>query len=136
MGFAAPGAGEACGHTPPGNHQLDPLGRHAGLCNKGLYTKWHDRVRDHIALTARQAGFTAQIEQNMFLPSQTQEDGEPALGSVRPIHQAGVHIIEPSRAELWLDVHTHIVSLGLPIARDLLREKTNKVQTLWPVTWV
>ena len=64
MGFAAPGAGEGCGRTPPGgkrcNHPLDTLGRHAGICNKGLYTKRHDRIRDRIALvvTRRESRFT------------------------------------------------------------------------------
>ena len=42
-------------------------------------------MRDHIALVARQAGLTAQIEQNMFVPGQTLDDGQPAPGSVRPI---------------------------------------------------
>ena len=34
----------------------------------------HDLVRDHIAKVARQAGLTAQIEQKMLIPGQTQED--------------------------------------------------------------
>ena len=59
-------AGHKCGRTPQGgkpcNTVLDEFGRHAGLCNKGLYTKRHDLVRDHIAKVARQAGLTAQIE--------------------------------------------------------------------------
>ena len=116
LGFNAPGAGEPCGRTPPGgkrcNHILDPLGRHAGLCNKGLHTCRHDRVRDHIALVARQAGLTVQVEQNMFVPGQTQDDGMPAPGSVRPIHRADLHIIEPTGSELWLDMRIHTVAQG------------------------
>ena len=115
---------------PPGgkrcNHILDALGRHAGLCNKGLYTRRHDRVRDHIALVARQAGLTAQVEQNMFVPGQTLEDGEPAPGSVRPIHRADLHVIEPTGSELWLDVRIHTVAPGLPVTRELLREEQTK----------
>ena len=114
LGFNAPRAGEPCGRTPPGgkrcNHTLDPLGRHAGLCYKGLYTRRHDRVRDHIALVARQAGLTVQVEQNTFVPGQTLDDGMPAPGSVRPIHRADLHIIEPTGSELWLDVCTHTVA--------------------------
>ena len=93
---------------------LDPLARHAGLCNKGLYTRRHDRVRDHIALVARQAGLTAQVEQNMFVPGQTLDDGQPAPGSVRPIHRADLHIIEPTGSELWLDVRIHTVAPKSP----------------------
>ena len=130
LGFDAPGAGEPCGRTPPRgkrcNHPLDPLGRHARLCNKGLYTRRHDRVRDHVALVARQAGLTAQTEQNVFVQGQTLEDGEPAPGSVKPIHRTDVHIIEPSGSELLLDVHIHTFAAGLPIARELLREEQTK----------
>ena len=133
LGFNAPGAGEPCGRTPPGgkrcNHILDPLGRHAGLCNKGLYTRRHDRVRDHIALVARQAGLTAQVEQNMFVPGQTLEDGQPAPGSVRPIHRADLHIIEPTGSELWLDVRIHTVAPDRPVARELLREEQTKCRS-------
>ena len=92
------------------------------------HTRRHDRVRDHIALVARQAGLTAQTEQNMFVPGQTLEDGEPAPGSVRPIHRADLHIIETIGSELWLDVRIwldmriHTVAPGLPVARELLRE--------------
>ena len=72
LGFPAPGAGQKCGRTPQGgkpcNAILDDFGRHAGLCNKGLYTRRHDQVRDHIAKVARQAGLTAQIEQKMLIP--------------------------------------------------------------------
>ena len=133
LGMPAPGAGEPCGRTPPGgkrcNHLLDPLARHAGLCNKGLYTRRHDRVRDHLALVARQAGLTAQVEQNMFVPGQTLEDGQPAPGSVRPIHRADLHIIEPSGSELWLDVRIHTVAPNLPVTRELLREEQTKCRS-------
>ena len=73
-------------HPPKGkpcNTILDEFGRHAGLCNKGLHTRRHDLVRDHIAKVARQAGLTAEIEQKMLIPGQTQEDGEPQCGQSR-----------------------------------------------------
>ena len=82
-----------------------------------------DRVRDHIALVARQAGFTAQTEQNVWVQGRTLEGGEPAPGSVRPIHRADLHIIEPASSELWLNVRVHTVVVGLPVARVLLREE-------------
>ena len=64
---------------------------------------------------------------NMFLPGQTQEHGELVLGSVRPLHRADVHnIVEPSGAELWLDVRIHTVNPNVPIARELLREEQTK----------
>ena len=126
-GFPAPGAGQKCGRTPQGgkpcNAILDDFGRHAGLCNKGLYTRRHDQVRDHIAKVARQAGLTAQIEQKMLIPGQTQEDGEPAPGSVRPLHRADVHIIEPTGSDIWIDVRIHTAHVEQPIGRDLLREE-------------
>ena len=100
--------GIKCGRTPQGgrpcNAILDDFGRHAGLCNKGLYTRRHDLARDHIA---KVAGLTAQIEQKMLIPGQTQEDGEPAPGSVRPLRRADVHVIEPAGSEIWIDVRTH-----------------------------
>ena len=130
LGFPAPGAGQKCGRTPQGgkpcNAILDDFGRHAGLCNKGLYTRRHDQVRDHIAKVARQAGLTAQIEQKMLIPGQTQEDGEPAPGSVRPLHRADVHIIEPAGSEIWIDVRIHTAHVDQPIGRDLLREEHTK----------
>ena len=46
----------------------------------------------------------------MLIPDQIQEDGQPAPGSVRPVHRADVHIIEPQGSELWLDVKIHTVS--------------------------
>ena len=130
LGFPAPGAGQKCGRTPQGgkpcNAILDDFGRHAGLCNKGLYTRRHDQVRDHIAKVARQAGLTAQIEQKMLIPGQTQEDGEPAPGSVRPLHRADAHIIEPAGSEIWIDVRIHTAHIDQPIGRDLLREEHTK----------
>ena len=105
LGLDALGAGEPCGKRC--NHILDLLGRHAGLCNKSLYSRRHERVSDHMALVASQARLTAQTEQNKCVQGQTLEDGEPAPGSVRPVHRADLHIIEPSGSELWLDVRTH-----------------------------
>ena len=91
LGFPAFGAGQQCGRTPPGGkrcqHILDPYGRHAACCTKGLHTRRHDRIRDLIAKLARQAGLTATTEQAMLIPDQIQEDGQPAPGSVRPIHR-------------------------------------------------
>ena len=131
-GASPRGRGTLWSDTPGGkrcNHILDPLARHAGLCNKGLYTRRHDRVRDHIALVARQAGLTAQIEQNMFIPGQTLEDGQPAPGSVRPIHRADLRIIEPKGSELWLDVRIHTVAPNVPVTRELLREEQTKCRS-------
>ena len=75
-------------------------------------------------------------EQNMYVPGQILDDGEPAPGSVRPIHRADLHIIEPAGSELGLDVRIHTVAPGLLVARELLREKKNQVQSIWPETWV
>ena len=115
---------------PPGGkrcqHILDPYGRHAAYCTKGLHTRRHDRIRDLITKLARQAGLTANTEQAMLIPDQLQEDGQPAPGSVRPIHRADVHIIEPQGSELWLDVKIHTVGPDLPMAKELLREELTK----------
>ena len=62
----------------------------------------------------------------MLIPDQIQEDGQPAPGSVRPIHRADVHIIEPQGSELWLDVKIHTVSPDLIVTRELLREEMIK----------
>ena len=115
---------------PPGGkqcqHILDPYGRHAACCTKGLHTRRHDRIRDLIAKLARQAGLTATTEQAMLIPDQFQEDGQPAPGSVRPIHRADVHVIEPQGSELWLDVKIHTVNPDLAVAKELLREEMTK----------
>ena len=130
LGFPAPGTGQQCGRTPPGGkrcpHILDPYGRHAACCTKGLHTRRHDRVRDLITKLARQAGLAATTEQAMLIPDQIQEDGQPAPGSVRPIHRADIHIIEPQGSELWLDVKIHAVSPDLLVNRELLREEMIK----------
>ena len=62
----------------------------------------------------------------MLIPDQLQEDGQPAPGSVRPIHRADVHIIEPRGSELWLDVKMHTVNPDLTVAEELLREELTK----------
>ena len=62
----------------------------------------------------------------MLIPDQIQEDGQPAQGSVRPIHRADVHIIEPQSSELWLDVKIHTVGPDLSVAKELLREEMTK----------
>ena len=54
-------------------------------------------------------------------------DGQPAPGSVRPIHRANIHIIEPAGSELWLDVKIHTVAPELGVAKELLRaEQTER----------
>ena len=130
LGFPAPGTGQQCGRTPPGgkrcSHILDSYGRHAACCTKGLHTRRHDRIRDLLTKLARQAGLTATTEQAMLIPDQMQEDGQPAPGSVRPIHRADIHIIEPQGSELWLDVKIHTVSPDLVVNRELLREEMTK----------
>ena len=133
MGFQAPGAGFKCGRTPQGgkpcNAILDEFGRHAGLCNKGLYTRTtRCRARPH-----RKGGQTGRPHSpdrtEMLIPGQTQEDGEPAPGSVRPLHRADVHIIEPAGTEIWIDVRIHTAHVDQPISRDLLREEQQKCRT-------
>ena len=59
----------------------------------------------------------------MLIPDQIQEHGQPAPGSVRPIHRADVHIIEPQGSELWLDVKIHTVNLDLNVAKELLEKR-------------
>ena len=63
---------------------------------------------------------------DMSRPDQIQADGQPAPGSVRPIHRADIHIIEPQGSELWLDVKIHTVGPDLPVNRELLREEMTK----------
>ena len=130
LGYPAPGTGQQCGRTPPGGkqcqHILDPYGRHAACCTKGLYTRRHDRIRDLTTKLARQAGLTATNEQAMLIPDQKQEDGQLAPGSVRPIHRADIHFIEPQGSELWLDVKIHTVTPDLVVTKELLREELAK----------
>ena len=124
LGFLAPGTHQRCGRTPPGGtqcaHILDPYGRHAACCTKGLHTRRHDRIRDLLTKLARQAGLTAATEQTMFIPDQIMPHGQPAPGSVRPIHRADVHVIEPQGSELWLGVKIHTVAPELSVAKELL----------------
>ena len=90
LGYPAPGMGQRCGKTPPRGkqltHILDPHGRRAACCTKGLHTRRHDRTRNLLTKLARQA------EQAMLIPDQILSDGQPAPGSVRPIHRADIHI--------------------------------------------
>ena len=79
-----------------------------------------------ITKLARQAGLTATTEQAMLIPDQLQEDGQLAPGSVRPIHRADIHIIEPQGSELWLDVKIHTVNPDFVVAKELLREELTK----------
>ena len=62
----------------------------------------------------------------MLIPDQLQEDGQPAPGSVHPIHRADVHIIEPQGSKLWLDVKIHTVNPDLTVVKELLREELTK----------
>ena len=114
--------------NPPGGTQcqllLDLHERHAACCTKGLHTRLHDRIRDLITKLAWQAGLTATTEQAVLIPDQTQRDGQPAPGSVRPIHRADVHIIEPQGSELWLDVKIHTVAPEHSVPKELPEELT------------
>ena len=70
---------------------------------------------------ARQAGLAAQVERKMLILGQTQDDGEPAPGSVRPLHRADLHIIEPTGTEIWIDVRIHTAHVDhQPIGKDIL----------------
>ena len=80
-------------------------------------------IYDLITKLARQADLTATTEQAMLIPDQIQPDGQPAPGSVRPIHGADVRILEPQGAELWLDVKIHTVAPDHSVAKELLREE-------------
>ena len=93
LGYPASGTGQRRGRTPPPG----TFGRHAACCTKGLHTRRHDHIRDLITKLARQAGLTATTEQAMFIQDQIMPDGQPAPGSVRPIHSADVHITEVDR---------------------------------------
>ena len=94
LGFPAPGTGQQSGRTPPGGkrcqHILDPYGRHAACCTKGLHTRRHDRIRDLIVKLARQAGLTATAEQAMLMPLSTLSDSywanppSPPINSILP----------------------------------------------------
>ena len=57
-------------------------------------------------------------------------------GSVRPIHRADVHIIEPQGSELWLDVKIHAVGPELNVAKELLREEQTKCNGIWSKKWL
>ena len=129
LGYPAPGTGQRCGHTPPGGQTVPAHSRPIWAtccCTKGLHTRRHDRIRDLIARLARQAGLTATTDQAMLIPDQIQSDGQPAPGSVRPIHRADVHIIEPQGSELWLDVKIHTVNHDRSVAKEFLREELTK----------
>ena len=108
---------QPCGHylydglpkilTPDGTPiQRSPSGTHSGAARQ----------------LARQAGLTASTEQATVILDQIMPDGQPAPGSVRPIHRADVHIIEPGGSELWLDIKIDTVAPNLAIAKELLRD--------------
>ena len=128
LGYPAPGTGQRCGRTPPGGkqctHILDPFGRHAACCTKGLHTRRHDRIKNLLIKLAQQVGLAATTEQAMLILDQLTQDGLPAPGSVRPIHRTDVHIIEPQGSELWLDV-----KIELNVAKELLREEQTKYRS-------
>ena len=95
------------------------------LQQRAPHKKARSRQRtDHKA--CRQAGLTATAEQAMLIPDQIMPDGQPAPGSVRPIHTADVHIIEPQGSELWLDVKILTMGPELSVAKELLREELTK----------
>ena len=136
LGFPAPGTGQQCGRNPPGGkrcqHILDSFGRHAACCTKGLHTRRHDRIRDLLTKLARQAGMTATAEQAMLIPDQIREDGQPAPGSVRPIHRADVHIIEPQGSELWLGRQNPHCRARSPCCPRTSPRRDDKMQGIWP----
>ena len=129
--LSCPGHGTTMWQDPPGGkqcpHILDPYGRHAACCTKSLHTRRHDCIRDLLTKLEKQAGLTAATEQTIRIPDQIMPDGQPAPGSVRPIHRADVHIIErPQGSELWLDVKIHTRGPELSVAKELLSEEQTK----------
>ena len=80
---------------PPGSkqcqHLLDPYGRHAVCCTKGLHTCRHDRIRDFLTKLARQAGLTATTEQAMLIPDQIQPDGQRGQCTPDPLDGCAHH---------------------------------------------
>ena len=136
LGFSCPGrvflprARVNSAAEPPGGKAVPahsrPLRATRRMLHQGTSHSRHDRIRDLITKLARQAGLTATTEQATLIPDQLQEDGQPAPGSVRPIHRADVHIIEPQGSELWLDVKIHTVNPDLTVAKELLREEMTK----------
>ena len=96
LGCDAPGAGRP--RARPGcSAELDPFGIHAASCNWRQVCKRHDRLRDHLAVAARQAGMAVVTEQNMAI--------EPDVpGTVWGIRRADVRIIETDGRQLWVDV--------------------------------
>ena len=116
--FGYPAGGKQCAQI------LDPYGRHAACCTKGLHTlqtRSH-QGSDHQTCGKPGKGLTA-TEQAMLIPDQIMADGQPAPGSVRPIHRADVHINEPQGSEIWLDVKIHTMAPELSVAKELLREE-------------
>ena len=108
------------------NQKLDTNGRHASCCSKGLYMRLHDRIRDLVAgQNHLPSVLDPQVEQNMYIPGYLQGDGLPAPGSVRPIHRADVHIVEPDGEELSLHVGVPAVApdSDCDSGREILREE-------------
>ena len=64
---------------------------------RGRSVKRCDKLRDHLAAAARQAGMAAVTEQNMTIESE-------APGTVRGIHRADVRMIENEGRQMWIDV--------------------------------
>ena len=124
--ISCPGHGKALWPNPPRGQATPTHPRPMWSRCSMLHIRRHDRTRDLITKLARQAGLTATTEQAMLIPDQIQQDGQPAPGSVRPIHRADVHIIEPQGSELWLDVKIHTVAPEHSIAKELLREELTK----------
>ena len=87
------GASGRPGCTP----ELDAFGLHAASCNWGQVCKKHDKLRDHLAHAAREAGMAAITDHNMAIDAD-------ASGAVRGIHRADVRIIESDGRQLWVDV--------------------------------
>ena len=115
--------------APPGGkqctHILDPFGRHAACCTKGLHTRRHDRIRDLITKLARQTGLTTTIEQAMLIPDQILPDGQPApAASARSTEQTS--IVWGPRGRNYGSMSRSTVAPELSVAKEFLREEQNK----------
>ena len=130
LGYPAPGTGQRCCRTPPAGNAhkrwTNSADMRFAVTPDDLIAS--DSWSNLLANFARQAGLTATTDQAMALliPDQIMPDGQPAPGSVRPIHRADVHIIDPVGSELWLDVKIHTVAPDLAIAKELPREEQTK----------
>ena len=88
-----------------GDHTLRPCLQTVSFPEIGIPSPGHrTKMWKKITKLARQAGLTATTEQAMLIPDHVMPEGQPAPGSIRPIHRADIHFVEPQGSELWLDV--------------------------------